>query len=185
MHATTPSSHTNGSDCMQGVLYISVTYVPCDFDQVNDPVVPNVYFNAHPGNVVRFYSCAHSKAEMVPPVEITPGGDVFNVHSCWSDVYDAITSAQKFVFLTGWSFHPLIPLVRDDPAKCKPLGELLKEATDRCCEVCTCRLSVFASFEQNFATQIAPQLCALLCARNRICCSLGPHSNATATRNLI
>lgn len=127
------------SICMQGTLYVTVAYTPCDFDKVDDPAVPRVYFKPHQGNAVRFYSCSHSRPQMVPPVEITPG-NMFNVHSCWSDMYDAITSAQKFVYLTGWSFHPEISLVRDesDPAKSRPLGELLKEASERGCEVRTC-----------------------------------------------
>jgi hypothetical protein len=124
----------DASGSLQGVLHVSVSYVPCDLDHINDPVVPKVYFDA------RFYSCAHSKPEFVPPVEITPGGDQFEVHSCWGDVYDAISSAQKFVFLTGWSVHPLVPLVRDDPAKSKTIGELLKEAAERGCEVRPCHL---------------------------------------------
>jgi phospholipase D1/2 len=76
---------------------------------------------------------------MVPAVDITPGNR-FEVHSCWSDIYDAIKCAQKFVYLTGWSFHPLIRLVRDndDPEYEKPLGVLLKEAADRGVEVCSC-----------------------------------------------
>jgi hypothetical protein len=130
----------DASGSLQGVLHVSVSYVPCDLDHINDPVVPKVYFDAQQGNDIRFYSCAHSKPEFVPRVEITPGGDPFEVHSCWGDVYDAISSAQKFVFLTGWSVHPLVPLVRDDPAKTKTIGELLKEASERGCEVRTYHL---------------------------------------------
>lgn len=115
---------------------MTVTYTPCQFENFQDPVVPRVYFKPHEGNSVRFYSCSHSLPQMVPPVDIVPGTP-FQIHSCWSDVYDAITSAQKFVYLTGWSFHPLIPLIRDnsDPTKSKHLGELLKDASERGCEV--------------------------------------------------
>ena len=128
-----------GFEPMQGLLFVTVAYTPCNFEKFDDPVVPRVYFKPHQGNDVRFYSCSHSSPQMVAPVEITPGGESFKVYSCWSDIYDAITSAQKFVYLTGWSFHPLIPLIRDssDPAKSRSLGELLKEASDRGCEART------------------------------------------------
>jgi hypothetical protein len=87
---------------------------------------------------------------------MTPGGERFHVQSCWNDIYDSISSAERFVYLTGWSFHPLILLVRDNPAKSKPLGELLKDASERGCEVYSCHLSFCASFEHLFSKEVVP-----------------------------
>jgi hypothetical protein len=93
------------------------------------PSVPGAYFDALDGNNVRFYQGAHNDNETVPPY-YKPSGQPFAVHGCWDDIYDAISNAQKFVYLTGWSVHPLTRLVRHTEGK-KPIGELLKDAAER------------------------------------------------------
>ena len=47
----------------------------------------------------------------------------------WYDLYKAIASAQKFIYIAGWSIYPHISLVRGDEAieKASHLGNLLKQ----------------------------------------------------------
>ncbi|KAJ6704427.1 PHOSPHOLIPASE D [Salix viminalis] len=50
---------------------------------------------------------------------------------CWEDVFDAITNAKHFIYITGWSVYTEISLVRDSrrpkPGGDISLGELLKK----------------------------------------------------------
>lgn len=111
----------------RGHLFITLEYTPFTSETTTTATVPGLYFDPHPGNLVRLYSCAHSVPDMVQPVDVQPGIP-YDVHSCWNDMFTAITSAQKFVFLTGWSMNPFIRLVRDEsaPEHLKELGQLLK-----------------------------------------------------------
>lgn len=111
----------------KGHLFISLQYLPLRSEDMLTPAVPGVYCDAHCGNEVRLYSCAHSLPDMIQPIDVQPGVP-YEVHSCWYDVFAAITAAQKFVFLTGWSVNPFIRLVRDEnePEHQKELGQLLK-----------------------------------------------------------
>ena len=53
---------------------------------------------------------------------------------CWSDLYDAIAAAQKLIYITGWSVHAGIHLVRDETdqetGRNKDVGTLLKEKAE-------------------------------------------------------
>lgn len=111
----------------KGHLFISLQYTPFRNADTSTASVPGIYCDAHIGNRVRLYSCAHSLPDMIQPVEVQPGVP-YEVHSCWNDVFASISSARKFVFLTGWSVNPFIRLVRDDngPEHQKELGQLLK-----------------------------------------------------------
>ena len=46
------------------------------------------------------------------------------VRGTWMDMYNAMENARNFIFLTGWSFHPEIRLIRPDGPM---LGEVLKK----------------------------------------------------------
>lgn len=111
----------------RGYLFISLEYTPFSSEATRTATVPGLYCDPHPGNQVRLYSCAHSFPDLVQPIDMQPGMP-YDVHSCWNDVFTAITGAQKFVFLTGWSVNPFIRLIRDEhePEHQKELGQLLK-----------------------------------------------------------
>jgi hypothetical protein len=100
------------------------------FAGIASPVVQKVYFDSTTGNSIRFYQNAHNTYETVPQY-FMPTGQPFPIYSCWTDIYTAILEAQKFVFLTGWSVHPLTQLVRHGTGRYPPIGELLKDASER------------------------------------------------------
>lgn len=127
----------NPSKGQRGRLFMRLQFTR--FDPLGPhapPEVPGVYFRAVPGNSVRLYQSADTTPATVPQY-LQPGtGEPWPVHSCWADVYAAITQAQKFIFLTGWSVHPLTRLLRGGSgstgaAACPPIGELLKAACER------------------------------------------------------
>jgi len=52
--------------------------------------------------------------------------------TCWKDLFVLIRDAKKFVYITGWSVHAAISLVRgeDDPDGESNVGELLKRKAE-------------------------------------------------------
>lgn len=118
----------NGKDG-RGELVMSIRVVEFVPGAVRAPAaVPDVYFPAREGNTVTLYQDAHNSRETLPLSAAMPNGESFEVHSCWTEIYDAISAAHKFVFLTGWSVHPDIMLTRG-AASGEPkftLGDLLK-----------------------------------------------------------
>ncbi|TYG60025.1 hypothetical protein ES288_D07G034400v1 [Gossypium darwinii] len=91
--------------------------------------VPYTYFAQRQGCKVTLYKDAHNEEDSQPV--FLAGGERYQVHRCWEDIFDAIYNAKHFIYITGWSVYTKITLIRD-PRRPKPggdltLGELLKE----------------------------------------------------------
>lgn len=94
------------------------------------PGVPYTFFSQRRGCRVSLYQDAHVPDNFIPKIPLA-GGKFYEPHRCWEDVFDAITNAQHFIYITGWSVYTEIALVRDSRRQ-KPggdimLGELLKK----------------------------------------------------------
>ncbi|KAL8230392.1 hypothetical protein R6Q57_000170 [Mikania cordata] len=97
------------------------------------PGVPYTFFAQRQGCRVTLYQDAHVPDDFVPKIPLA-GGKNYEPHRCWEDVFDALTNAKHFIYITGWSVYTEITLVRDEK---RPkdggevmLGELLKKKAD-------------------------------------------------------
>ncbi|KAM0944906.1 putative phospholipase D [Dioscorea sansibarensis] len=93
------------------------------------PGVPYTFFSQRQGCKVSFYQDAHVPDNFIPKIPLADG-KYYEPHRCWEDIFDAITNAQHFIYITGWSVYTEITLIRDSKRQ-KPggdvtLGELLK-----------------------------------------------------------
>nr|O04883.1 RecName: Full=Phospholipase D alpha 1; Short=PLD alpha 1; AltName: Full=Choline phosphatase 1; AltName: Full=Phosphatidylcholine-hydrolyzing phospholipase D 1 [Spuriopimpinella brachycarpa]AAB70463.1 phospholipase D [Spuriopimpinella brachycarpa] len=97
------------------------------------PGVPYTFFSQRPGCRISLYQDAHVPDNFVPKIPLS-GGKFYEPHRCWEDVFDAITNAKHFIYITGWSVYTEFALIRDT-RRPKPggdimLGELLKKKAD-------------------------------------------------------
>lgn len=76
------------------------------------PGVPYTFFSQRQGCRVSLYQDAHVPDEFVPKIPLA-GGKYYEPHRCWEDVFDAITNAKHFIYITGWSVYAEITLIRD------------------------------------------------------------------------
>ncbi|KAG0562618.1 hypothetical protein KC19_9G160000 [Ceratodon purpureus] len=95
------------------------------------PGVPYCYFPQREGCKVTLYQDAHMEDGFLPPIYLS-GGAQRQPTRCWEDIFEAISNAKHFIYITGWSVYTEITLVRD-PSRQLPgslnvtLGELLKK----------------------------------------------------------
>ncbi|CAN1844315.1 Phospholipase D alpha 1 [Linum perenne] len=94
------------------------------------PGVPYTFFSQRQGCKVSLYNDAHVPDNFIPKIPLA-GGNYYEPHRCWEDIYDAITNARHFIYITGWSVYTEISLIRDS-RRPKPggetiLGEILKK----------------------------------------------------------
>ncbi|KAL9227407.1 hypothetical protein vseg_003096 [Gypsophila vaccaria] len=132
-----PILKSNGKNWETGAsLSLSIQYSPVDkinvyqFGVGSGPKyegVPRTYFPLRKGNKVTLYQDAHGEDSMFP--EIRLDGEKEYVHGkCWRDIFNAISSARRLTYITGWSVTHLVRLVRDDDELSSvTLGDLLKE----------------------------------------------------------
>uniref|UniRef100_Q70EW5 Phospholipase D alpha 1 n=1 Tax=Cynara cardunculus TaxID=4265 RepID=PLDA1_CYNCA len=97
------------------------------------PGVPYTFFAQRQGCRVSLYQDAHVPDNFIPKISLA-GGKYYEPHRCWEDIFDAISDAKHFIYITGWSVYTQIPLIRD-PNRQKPggdvlLGQLLKKKAD-------------------------------------------------------
>ncbi|XP_051151968.1 phospholipase D alpha 1-like [Andrographis paniculata] len=94
------------------------------------PGVPYTFFPQKTGCRVTLYQDAHVPDNFIPKIPLS-GGQYYEPHRCWEDVFDAITKARHLIYITGWSVYTEISLVRDSrrqkPGGDTTLGELLKK----------------------------------------------------------
>ncbi|KAL6648909.1 hypothetical protein ACP70R_013133 [Stipagrostis hirtigluma subsp. patula] len=129
-----PVLEPSGKQCAPGaVLKLAVQYVPVkrltmyhhgvtpgpDF-----PGVPNTYFPLRRGGRVTLYQDAHAPEGCLPEIRLGDGAG-YRHGQCWRDVYDAVSSARRLIYITGWSLFHTIHLRRDGGDE-RPLGDLLK-----------------------------------------------------------
>ncbi|OAY52820.1 phospholipase D alpha 1 [Manihot esculenta] len=92
--------------------------------------VPYTFYSQRQGCKVSLYQDAHVPDKFVPKIPLA-GGKCYEPHRCWEDVFDAITNAKHFIYITGWSVYTEITLIRDSrrpkPGGDVTLGELLKK----------------------------------------------------------
>lgn len=103
------------------------------------PGVPYTFFGQRKGCRVSLYQDAHIPDGFVPKIPLS-GGQYYEPHRCWEDIFDAITDAQHLIYITGWSVYTEISLVRDSrrpkPGGDITLGELLKKKASEGVKVC-------------------------------------------------
>ncbi|XP_061982457.1 phospholipase D alpha 1-like [Populus nigra] len=94
------------------------------------PGVPYTFYPQRQGCKVSLYQDAHVPDKFIPKIPLA-SGEHYNPHRCWEDVFDSITNAKHFIYITGWSVYTEISLVRDSrrpkPGGDVTLGELLKK----------------------------------------------------------
>ncbi|VAH58505.1 unnamed protein product [Triticum turgidum subsp. durum] len=96
---------------------------------VKFPGVPYTFFSQRQGCNVRLYQDAHVPDNFIPKIPLADGKN-YEPARCWEDIFDAISNAQHLIYITGWSVHTEITLIRDTnrpkPGGDVTLGELLK-----------------------------------------------------------
>lgn len=94
------------------------------------PGVPYTFFTQRDGCRITLYQDSHVPDNFIPKIPLA-GGDYYEPHRCWEDIFDAITKAKHLIYITGWSVYTEITLVRDSrrpkPGGDLTLGELLKK----------------------------------------------------------
>jgi hypothetical protein len=58
------------------------------------------------------------------------------VRSCFSDIAEALSAAQDFIYICGWSMHPETRLTRSGSSGGERIGELLKRKAAEKVTVC-------------------------------------------------
>ncbi|XP_023764342.1 phospholipase D gamma 1 [Lactuca sativa] len=132
-----PLINANGRPCKNGAgLALTMQYFPMarlsfyNFGVGVGPQymgVPGTYFPLRRGGRVTLYQDAHVPNTTLPDIKLSE--DVHYVHgTCWMDIFDAITNAQRLVYITGWSVWHKVRLVREEEEESPPtpLGDLLK-----------------------------------------------------------
>lgn len=116
--------------------------VKCQFLNINQDIhwskginvpnfegVPRTFFRQRQGCRVTLYQDAHIPNNYFPPIELS-GGEIYKPQRCWEDIFDAINNARNLIYITGWSVHTKITLIRDPARPLQggeiSLGELLK-----------------------------------------------------------
>ncbi|KAJ6696348.1 PHOSPHOLIPASE D ALPHA 1 [Salix koriyanagi] len=87
------------------------------------PGVPYTFYPQRQGCKVSLYQDAHVPDKFIPKIPLS-SGENYDPHRCWEDVFDAITDAKHFIYITGWSVYTEISLVRDS-RRPKPGGRHL------------------------------------------------------------
>ncbi|KAK4786811.1 hypothetical protein SAY86_010644 [Trapa natans] len=131
-----PILGANGGPCKPGAtLSLSIQYTPVEkqglYHQGVGPGptyvgVPATYFDLKKGGRVVLYQDAHVQEDSLPTVGLE-GSMQYKHGSCWRDIFDAISQAQRLVYITGWSIVHNVRLVRNaEDEKDYILGNLLK-----------------------------------------------------------
>lgn len=93
------------------------------------PGVPYTFFPHRKGCKVTLYQDAHVPDKFMPKIPLA-GGQLYQPHRCWEDIFDAINNAQHLIYITGWSVYTEITLIRDSnrpkAGGDETLGQLLK-----------------------------------------------------------
>ena len=110
----------------KGQVNINIKYIP-----VTETLsqLEGTYFPMTSGNSVTLYQDADT-----PQLEIFRGvtesdGTQYQATRCWADLYTALSGAEKLIYITGWSVHTGIRLVRGPqagPGQEETVGEVLK-----------------------------------------------------------
>jgi phospholipase D1/2 len=91
--------------------------------------VQRTFFDQRQGCGVTLYQDAHVPDSVHPWIPIS-GTKYYVPGRCWEDIYNAIMNAKVFIYITGWSVHTEITLIRDPNKPTESsitLGEILKK----------------------------------------------------------
>lgn len=136
VEGTYPVLNGSGKPCKPGAtLTLSIQYTPMERlsfyhrgvgEGPDYNGVPGTYFPLRKGGKVTLYQDAHVPDGCLPHLGLDRG--MSYVHGkCWYDICNAISQAQRLIYITGWSVWHKVKLVRDDsPALDCTLGELLR-----------------------------------------------------------
>ena len=121
----------DGESQTHGQVYLAIEFTPA---HVISPYCHEAYFPETGNNHVTLYMDADTPALPVFDGVTTSAGDQYVPTRCWSDLYTAICSAQKLVYITGWSVYTAISLVRGkdigDKGPHSNIGTLLKQKAE-------------------------------------------------------
>ncbi|XP_063869848.1 uncharacterized protein LOC135105560 isoform X3 [Scylla paramamosain] len=117
-----------------GRINITLNYVPKEAIEATFEV-PDCYFPLREGCGVTLYQDAQCPA--IPFFEGVPTatGEPYEPPCAWKDLYYALTNAQRFIYITGWSVYTDITLVRvegeeEEEGAGETVGELLKRKAE-------------------------------------------------------
>ena len=130
---------TDGFGTAQGRIHIMMQFFPIGaLDECNH-FLADSYFHPKTDNSVRLYMTADTP--QLPQFDgiMEPDGSPYVPNRCWIDIYNAISNAEKFVYITGWSVYTAISLIRGEEATNYPdtnIGEVLKRKAEEGVRVC-------------------------------------------------
>ena len=119
-----------------GEIKMSIQFISKDSQEERTHIMEDAYFPAREGCQMTLYQDANTPQLPVFDGLCHPDGSSYVATNAWKDLYDSITNAQKFIYITGWSVNTNIQLLRgeDDPEGKSNVGELLKaKAEDGVC----------------------------------------------------
>lgn len=97
--------------------------------------VPFTFFPQRRGCKITLYQDAHMQPGFLH-MNLLERGMPSEEARCWEDIYTAISNAKYFIYISGWSVHTSVRLVRDPyTGDGETLGELLKRKADEGCRV--------------------------------------------------
>ena len=114
--------------------------------------VPKVYFPPRTGCLTKLYQDASCPVMDMFNGIVGPGGDPYEPACAWKDVYTAITEAQQFIYITGWSVFTEIPLLRGDEGDTISIGELLKQKSEEGVKI------LMLVWNEKLSTEMTPGL---------------------------
>lgn len=112
-----------------GKINIRMNYVPKENIEGTFEV-PDCYFSLKEGCEVKLYQDAHCPQLPLFEGVTGPDGDPYEPPCAWTDLYSALSAAQRFIYITGWSVYTDIALVRGEEENQETVGELLKRKAD-------------------------------------------------------
>lgn len=120
----------------RGEVFVCLHYEPRILQEGDEKIdsveraVDGVYFDQTLNNSIRLYQDADISTcrQTTLPFIRLDDGRYYQHHSAWNDVHEAMTDAQYFIFITGWSVLPTISLLRSHSKtdERESFGELLK-----------------------------------------------------------
>jgi len=112
---------------VHGSIKIGLQFFSKDTSETSE-ILP-CYFPVRDGNRVTLYQDADTPLLPIFQDVVNPDGSEYVPSRLWSDIYNGIMSAEKFVYIAGWSVNTNISLLRgeEDPdGSISKIGELLK-----------------------------------------------------------
>ena len=118
----------------RGKINLEIKFTPKEsIDEDEMGHCKRAYFPMREGNRLILYQDADTPA--LPQLEsvLHPDGSAYVPTTCWKDLFNALKSAEKFIYITGWSVYTNMNLVRgdDDPDGESHVGELLKQKAEQ------------------------------------------------------